>query len=807
MAQPFTLYVMQSAHTDIGYTHPQEQIMWMYLDYYDRVLELCARDEIAPVENRFKWTCETSWQVRNYLEARPERLGEFIHFVRSGQIEITASFLHFTDMIDREAYQYSLKWAVDFCHKYDLPLRCAMHCDINGWPWAIPDLLAEQNIPYFCSQVHIDSATDPLGKRGSVHYHWILEWGEGLRADTPIRIPQAFWWQGPDGKKVLHWLNEHYHLGNFLGLSGNKSFASEKGRYFWETDQTPVDDLYAVAEREVPRYIERIKREGYPHDSLLMSISGFWVDNSAPDDRWCEIIARWNAEHADIKLRTATLSEWFAEVETFDTANLPTYQVAWPDGWAHGLGTMSSRIAQARKLQRNRANVIGLVEQSGSKQAQGMIDSARELELYAVEHTFNAWMTTAVPNAAPISFLQAAKELDFQRAELHYQEAATQALRKLVPSGGDHPSLYVSFDEAGSPLRIVEFAATDRDLDPEKQVLVAEDGQSYRFQRESGATEMPRFTALLPVVKPGLAAFQLADRQPSEPDTSPISELQNDFWNIRIDPTTGALTKLYDKGKAREWLGDQEPYGFGQLVHENVTHPLGRNAVGNMARVIALGIAGEPLLKHWIDAPISEHSSPTIDLSCGLERGGVFDAVQLEGELGAMGRVIIHWRLYHRLPLIELVLDWDKQWNDKPEAAYVAFPFAHQGGTLKLESGGGFFQPGSHKAGGQLPGTVSSYYTMQRAAHIQAGDGASLLWLPLDAPLVMTQEINYNRWETDPYDWNGFLASMPVNHYWHTNFASSQRGGLRLRYRIYSPGSNLEAAVRTALPIEAFGWR
>jgi hypothetical protein len=50
---------------------------------------------------------------------------------------------------------------------------------------------------------------------------------------------------------------------------------------------------------------------------------------------------------------------------------------------------------------------------------------------------------------------------------------------------------------------------------------------------------------------------------------------------------------------------------------------------------------------------------------------------------------------------------------------------------------------------------------------------------------------------------------MPVNHYWHTNFASSQRGYLRFRYRLFSPGatSELESAIRTALPMQAFGWR
>ena len=50
---------------------------------------------------------------------------------------------------------------------------------------------------------------------------------------------------------------------------------------------------------------------------------------------------------------------------------------------------------------------------------------------------------------------------------------------------------------------------------------------------------------------------------------------------------------------------------------------------------------------------------------------------------------------------------------------------------------------------------------------------------------------------------------MPVNHYWHTNFPTSQRGPLRLRYRIVAarhwPES--EGEIRAALPAQALGWR
>jgi hypothetical protein len=189
--------------------------------------------------------------------------------------------------------------------------------------------------------------------------------------------------------------------------------------------------------------------------------------------------------------------------------------------------------------------------------------------------------------------------------------------------------------------------------------------------------------------------------------------------------------------------------------------------------------------------------------------GPVFDAIVLSGTQERIGRVEIAWRLYHALPVVELVLDWDKRWSDLPEAAYVAFPFAAAGGELLLETGGGFFRPGSHDAGGQLAGTCSSYYTVQRAAHIAVPGGAALLWLPVDAPLVMPNKINFNNWETNPWMWNGFLASMPVNHYWYTNFPVSQRGLLRLRYRMISANgwTSDEAAIQAAMPVEALGWR
>lgn len=810
MSTPFTIYVIQSAHTDIGYTHPQEQIGLMYLEHYDRVLELCRQSADQPEPQRFKWVCETFWQVRHYLSQRPEREQEFLQYVRAGQMELMANYLHFTDLIDPDAYARSLRLAVDYCRQHDLPLRCMMHCDINGWPWALADLLAELNIPYFCSQIHVDSATDPLGQRGSVHYHWTRELGEWLRPDVPIRVPQAFWWQGPRGGKVLHWLNEHYMLGNVLGVSSPHPFGADKTRYFLETDPLTADDLYAIACREVPTYLERLRAEGYADDKLLLSTGGFYVDNAPPDGRWCEVIARWNAEHDDIQLRTATMSEWFEALQAGSDHNWPTHQVAWPDHWSHGLGSSTARIAQARRTQRRRPAAVALVEQSGSAQAAAYLATALEQERLALEHTFDAWCTTARPAASGNAFQQAAKELTFHRAEMYLDEAIGTALRASTATApgvirhNPEPLLYVNMPAAGSYL--VHFDAGDRRLDPAHSALIDQQGQLVPFQADHSG--LPQFVAAVTAQGAGLQQYRVVPQESAATPSATDGALISPAWQAQIDPATGGLRSLVNRQSGHEWVDAQAPYRFGQLIHEAVVHPRGREAVSNQARLIALGAASAALVDSFPTGPTVEHTTLASVASPRQIAGPVFDQIVVAAEGARLGRAQITWRVYHQLPLVELVLDWDKIWCDLPEAVYVAFPFAAAGAKLELETSGGFFQPGSHDAGGQLAGTCSSYYTIQRAARISSQAG-NLLWLPLDAPLVMPNAIDYTRWETDPWQWNGLLASMPVNHYWHTNFPTSQRGPLRLRYRLVAPQnrSDTEASIQMAQPLDALGWR
>src|SRR5260221_14016897 len=104
---------------------------------------------------------------------------------------------------------------------------------------------------------------------------------------------------------------------------------------------------------------------------------------------------------------------------------------------------MTARIAQARRTQRQRPQVLELVQSTGNASAQQALDTALEQERLSLEHTFDAWKTTAVPWDAANDFLQGAKELMFHRAQLYYEEAASAALRSLSALDGQQPHLYL----------------------------------------------------------------------------------------------------------------------------------------------------------------------------------------------------------------------------------------------------------------------------------------------------------------------------------------------------------------------------
>ncbi len=216
----------------------------------------------------------------------PEReAGDSCNCVRAGQIELMANYLHFTDLIDPErlrpkpdmgrsiiAAAMILAAALRYALRHQrLALGAARIC----WPTWYSVFL-----PARC----ISTVPPTRLAVACVHYHWLREWGlNALRPDTPIWVPQAGS-GGPHGGKVLHWLNEHYHLGNVLGSPARtRSAPIRPGLLPGDRTYSPADDLYAVARREVPMYLDLAARRGLSlyHDAAQAPAAFLWTTSAA----------------------------------------------------------------------------------------------------------------------------------------------------------------------------------------------------------------------------------------------------------------------------------------------------------------------------------------------------------------------------------------------------------------------------------------------------------------------------------------------------------------------------------------------
>lgn len=244
-ADKYTVYLVQHTHTDIGYTKPQTEILTEHLRYIDYAVEYCDLTADYPDDAKFRWTCEASWPVREWLRIRPKaQVDKFIRYVKAGQIEVTAMFFNMSELSGENNYKTFLEPVARF-RELGLPVETAMQNDVNGIAWCLADYLPDLGVKYFSI--------------GSNNH----------RALVPFDRPTLYRWESPSGKGMLMFRSDHYHTGNSWGIHTGDMARLEDGVF---------------------GYIRNLKRTGYPFPVIAVQYSGYLTDNSPPSMRECDLI-------------------------------------------------------------------------------------------------------------------------------------------------------------------------------------------------------------------------------------------------------------------------------------------------------------------------------------------------------------------------------------------------------------------------------------------------------------------------------------------------------------------------------------
>ncbi len=136
--------LVHHSHTDIGYSHIQEDVIQIHVENIKRALRLIERTKNYSQDSRFKWNIESAWAVENFLQqANDEERQQFFAAVRARQMVISATYANIlTGLCTPEEMDWITEYARRLRDNYKLPVNTAMMSDVPGMSWSMVPALA-----------------------------------------------------------------------------------------------------------------------------------------------------------------------------------------------------------------------------------------------------------------------------------------------------------------------------------------------------------------------------------------------------------------------------------------------------------------------------------------------------------------------------------------------------------------------------------------------------------------------------------------------------------------------------------------
>ncbi len=729
--KPWTVYLVQHTHTDIGYTRPQSEILPEHLRYIDFALDYCDQTDSLPDDARFRWTCETSWAVREYIKTRPQaQIDRLMKRIKEGRIEVTGLFLNMSDLSDEATLATSLQPVKDF-QQMGIPVQSAMQDDVNGLGWCLADYLPSIGVKYMSMGQNTD------------------------RAIKPFNRPTPFWWESPSGSRLLVYRGEHYMWGNSLGvISGDiQSFGQ---------------NLF--------RDLSKFSNLGYPYNRIAVQFSGYFTDNSPPSTTACELVKEWNEKYAYPHLRMATVHEFPEYLTKECSKDLPVYRAAWPDWWTDGFGSAAIETAYAR---RNQSEMLAsqtllamamLKGQPLPEHSMERIMALRDAVNFYDEHTFGAAESISDPRTEN-STVQWGEKSSYVweglLANRMLREDAMGLIQQFIP-GTKYPTLAV-FNTLGSPRSgVAEVFIDHQVLSPDKPFEINDaDGNHIPAQLIRSRSEGSYWALYVRDIPPmGFKTYSLISGKGSKNlmDEKPFQgTLENEYYRITFDASKGTITSLEDKQLNLDLVDNKAPWGMAQFIYEQLGN---RNQISSYK------------LDDFRRTPLGEIKAGRI------EDGPVWTSVTFYGQMPGCAEkdgISCEIRLYRNEKRIELHYAMKKLPVTDPEGVYVAFPFRLDGGHIAFEAQGGVVVPGKD----QLEGSSSDWNGIQNFASVR-NDKAQIVITSPETPLMMFGDINLGKFQRISNPKTNNIYSWVMNNYWTTNFRASQEGELKWSYAITS---------------------
>lgn len=730
----WTLLLVPHIHLDVGYSDYQPKVAAIQARAIDEGIDMAERSP------GFSYSVDGSWALDEFMKTRSAADQQrAITAMKKGQLFVPAQYAELlTGFPSAETLIRSLYASAQFSRLHDTPFNYANITDVPSYSWSYASILAAAGIHYFVA-----------GPNGHLTRGPVLIQGR-LNENSP------FWWEGPDGGKVLFWYGRHYWEGGIL---------------------FGVPPEVDAGRQTIPVFLRTYEHPEYRANAVILY--GTQQENTDLFPQQATLADAWDREFAYPKLRCSGFYDALQQIAQQFGDRIPTFSGDGGPYWEDGIASNARYAAVERGNESRATSVEKLATLSALVNPRLAVDKAALDTMWTNivmmdEHTWNSHDSVSDPASEETSRQSKVKEMYAIDARQIADFVARNSMADLADAiSAGRGSLIVLNTLNWKRSALVAF-----DLEKGREIVDSVTGATIPFEVVSESVHLNRVQFIASDVPAmGYKVFLLrpSKQLPPQEETSASTTLESRYYRVALDPASGAVLSIYDKELGKELVNQQSAYRFGQYLY--VTGGDQRPNTLLQYRTVRL----EPTLQ--IDPARNGHLISVTRTPYGW-------MARLVSSDTNTPSITSEIRLFENQKKIEFIEDIDKTAVRAREAVYFAFPFAMGTPQFQYEIQTGVVDPAKN----MMPGAGHDWFSVQHWVSVQQ-DGLSATVLPLDTPLVTLGDIYRGAWPEKFGTRPGTIFAFAMNNYWSTNYNGAQGGHIRLRYVVTSATATDESAL------------
>lgn len=731
--------VICKTHFDIGYTHRVKDVVNYYqTSMIDRAFQAMETSRDLPKEQQFAWTLPgwvLSKTMEDWASQSPERKQKLEDKFRSGQIISHAlPFTLISDICGLEEMVRGLGFSSALSRKYNLPLsRSGKMTDEPSHTGALATVLAYAGVKF----LHIG-----------------CNWPSGF-----VKTPGLFWWEGPDGARVLTLYSPIY---------GTSTAVCPKE---WAGPDDPMIGDNLMPAKDWPYTV-------WP----AILVTG---DNAGPPtgEQIESMFEEMKTKMPGVHVHMGTMDDFYDAIMK-ENPVLPVVKNAMPDTWIHGVmcdpgGIRLSRETHAditaAEILNTQLSCWGVDVPDVSKDIAGAYE---KMALYG-EHTWGGSKS-----------IQAYGEA--------FNKLPEKEFKDLEASWEDKTDYIRDASRITQTITNSNLTYLAKNVKQKKPSFIVYNPLPWT---RSGLVEVDHQMIYVKNIPPcGYHTF------PVKAATTVMHEqrdnsIENDFFKITFDPARGVVASLIDKRTGREWVDQNAEQGLGQYLNERftfeqamdytMTYQQGRAKDWPHPGIHKPGMVSEKEVPYRVASPVNGK----LEIS-GDSHVQTAELLMPSDKANHLPATVLRVSLYKDQPYVDMEISiQDKAKDNWSEADWLCLPFNIEKPEFSVFRQLGVMNPATDIQAG----ANRHLYTAENGVAITGADGAGIAVCPLDHPLVSLGTPGCWKYSDD------FVPEKPViylnlyNNQWNTNFRYWYPGTWSSRVRLWTIEENTSPVERNQL--------